>query len=309
MLKPSGLDRATVRARFNAHPAAGDRADFLYREVERRMLERLELVKLSPVNRVLDVGCGPGQSLATLAVRYPTARMIGMDFAERSLAVASGALDPEGGSGGISPARLMEGARRLFARIGVGGPQPLPATQPLWFAADAHQLPLAGDSIDLLWSNLAAHWFDDPLAAVAEWHRVIRPGGLLMFSAFGVDTLKELRPATPEPGWPSLQDMHDWGDALAAAGFADPVMDVERLTLTYEDPARLADDARRLLARDTPPEPGSPAARHALEAAGGLRISIELIHGHAWCPDVKRRADGLAPIRFHPRKGPPDPRL
>lgn len=309
MLKPSGLDRATVRARFNAHPTPRDRADFLYREVERRMLERLDLVKLDPVKRVLDVGCGPGQSLATLAVRYPGAWMIGTDCAERALAVAAGAPGAEGAPGGASPARLVEGARRLFQRLGVGGAQPLPATQPIWFAADAHALPLAGDSIDMVWSNLAAHWFDDPLAAVAEWHRVIRPGGLLMFSAFGVDTLKELRPATPEPGWPSLQDMHDWGDALASTGFADPVMDVERLTLTYEDPARLAEDARRLLARDDAPEPGSTAARAAHDASGGLRLSIELVYGHAWCPAVKRRADGLAPIHFQPRRRPMEPGL
>ncbi len=309
MLKPSGLDRSTVRARFNAHPAATDRADFLHREVERRMLERLDLVKLDPVNRVLDVGCGPGQSLATLAARYPGAWMIGTDFAERSLAIANGSAGAEGGTGGASPARLVEGARRLFQRLGVGSGQPLPATQPLWFAADAHALPLAGNSIDMVWSNLAAHWFDDPLAAVAEWHRVIRPGGLLMFSAFGVDTLKELRPAAPEPGWPSLQDMHDWGDALAATGFADPVMDVERLTLTYEDPGRLADDARKLLVHDAFPEPAATAARDEREAAGCLRLSIELIYGHAWCPMTKRRDDGLAPIHFQPRKRPSEPGL
>jgi malonyl-CoA O-methyltransferase len=301
MLKPTGLDRATVRARFNAHPAAQDRADFLYREVERRMLERLDLVKLAPVNQVLDVGCGPGQSLASLAVRYPGASMIGMDFAERSLAVASGAAAPDGSPSAGSAAGLARGARRLFARLGIGGAQPLPATMPLWFAADAHALPLASDSIDMVWSNLAAHWFDDPLAAVAEWHRVIRPGGLLMFSAFGVDTLKELGPAQPDAGWPAFQDMHDWGVALASAGFADPVMDAERLTLTYEDPARLGDDARRLLARDAVPEPESAVAQAARDAGGGLRLSIELIQGHAWCPEVKRRADGLATVRFHPR--------
>ena len=86
---------------------------------------------------------------------------------------------------------------------------------PLRFAADAHALPIASNAIDMVWSNLAAHWFDDPLAAVAEWHRVIRPDGLLMFSAFGVDTLKEVRPTPVGPagdgagrtagaGWPVL---------------------------------------------------------------------------------------------------------
>ena len=307
MLRPTGLERATVRAAFNDQRSAGLQADFLFREVDRRMLERLDLIKLQPVSRVLDVGCGAGRSLASLAVRYPDARMIGTDLAERLVVQAAGAPAGDG--------RVAEGARRWLARLGVGGSRQLAATMPMWFAADAHALPVAANSIDMVWSNLAAHWFDDPLAAVAEWHRVIRPEGLLMFSAFGVDTLREVRPAAKgraagagaaggaatEPGWPAFQDMHDWGDALAAAGFADPVMDVERLTLTYEDEGRFWDDAESL---SMLPGLREPARDRVLARADGrLALSIELVYGHAWCPAVKRREDGLAVVQVHRNRG------
>ena len=320
MLRPTGLERATVRAAFNDQRSIGRQADFLFREVDRRMLERLDLIKLQPVARVLDVGCGSGRSLANLAVRYPDARMIGTDLADRLVAEAAGEPARE--------RRLAEGARLWLARLGVGGSRQLPATMPVWFAADAHALPVAANSIDMVWSNLAAHWFDDPLAAIAEWHRVIRPDGLLMFSAFGVDTLKEVRPAAPvgaggpekgaaggavgaaggaaggpgmAPGWPAFQDMHDWGDALSAAGFADPVMDVERLTLTYEDEGRFWDDAESLAM--LPGLRRRAGTGGAKRGDGPLALSIELVYGHAWCPPVKRRADGLAVVQVHRNRG------
>ncbi len=287
MLRPTGLQRATVRAAFNGQRAAEQPGDFLFREVERRMLERLDLIKLQPAERILDVGCGSGRSLATLAVRYPGACLIGADLADQALALAAGKPDRQ--------ASFRDGARRWLSRLGVGGTQELPSTMPLFFATDAHALAVAANAIDMVWSNLAAHWFDDPLAAVAEWHRVIRPDGLLMFSAFGVDTLREVRLQKPPPGtatqaWPTYQDMHDWGDALSAAGFADPVMDVERLTLTYDDPENFWRDARSIaMMPDLHGELPSP-----------LALSIEVVYGHAWCPPVKRRQDGLATVQFHP---------
>jgi len=311
MLKPTGIERATVRAAFNEQRAACRHADFLFREIERRMLERLDLIRLQPADRILDVGCGCGHSLETLAVRYPGSQMIGTDLADRAL------LSRAGSSG--RDERFTQAARRWLSRLGVGGATQLPATIPLWIAGDAHSLPVSDGSIDMVWSNLAAHWFDDPLAAVAEWHRVIRPEGLLMFSAFGVDTLKEVRPASgeqrgehhgehhpPVAVWPTYQDMHDWGDALSAAGFADPVMDVEHLTLTYDDQDKFWDDAESLCMLQgmrqhgramQPNDPGASAGPVGTRA--GLALSVEVIYGHAWCPAVKRRRDGLATVHFY----------
>jgi malonyl-CoA O-methyltransferase len=152
-----------------------------------------------------------------------------------------------------------------------------------------------------------------------------------MFSAFGVDTLKEVKvpararlqtqaapAAGPDAGrpsaagaartggeslsWPTYQDMHDWGDALSAAGFADPVMDVEHLTLTYEDRAKFWKDAGSLsmMRRLRDDAELAPSILPGVPSSGPLSLSIEVIYGHAWCPRVKRRADGLATVQIHP---------
>jgi malonyl-CoA O-methyltransferase len=182
-------------------------------------------------------------------------------------------------------------------------------------AGDAHRLPIASGSVDLVWSNLAFHWFDDVPAAIAEWYRVLRPGGLLTFSTLGVDSLAELRAAGLARA--ALPDLHDIGDALVAAGFAEPVMDAERLTVTWTDPPRLLADLRALGGdprRTRPRGLATPAARdRALaEAAGRLRggdpsapmaVGFELVYGHAWIGERKRRDDGWSPVEFRPPAG------
>lgn len=281
MLKPAGLDRAAVRRAFNARETAELRADFLLAEAERRLLERMAPMRLPAVARVLELGCGLGRSLPLLAQRFPQADLVALDLAEQPL---------------LTQCRRAQQARRgvqgLLARFRGGGSGPLP----LWVAGDAHQLPLPANSIDVIWSNLVFHWLDDPLLALAECHRVLRAGGVLLFSAFGVDTGCELRadsvqalfdraglPAgTP---WPSLQDMHDWGDAMMARGFVDPVMDVEHLRLSYRTPEALASDMRAL---------GLPVSPHAFVP----EVSVELVFGHAWIPAQKTRLDGLVPINI-----------
>lgn len=284
MLKPIDIDRSTVRAAFDARLTGGQRGDFLLAETSARMLERLSLIRLDAVGDVLDLGCGLGQALPALAARFPQARLLGLDLSLPTLLRAR--------ADWASRARGSAGLRHWLARIGAAVSRdarpPLPEVR--WVAGDAHRLALRADSVDLVWSNLVAHWFDDPLAAVAEWHRVIRPGGLLMFSAFGVDTLQELR-ELPGERVPVYQDLHDWGDALAAAGFADPVMDVERLTLTYE--------AAPAFARDVDALRASPLRDPGVFAR---QLTVELVFGHAWCPQPKRRDDGYAPLVFQARR-------
>ncbi|MDO4230946.1 MAG: methyltransferase domain-containing protein [Lautropia sp.] len=319
MLKPTGLDRVALRASFNAKAEAADRAEFLLSDVERRLDERLDYMKLPTVARVLDLGCGLGRSLPVLARRFPDAELLALDFAELPLQARRRVSD-----------QARRGLRGLLSRLR----ERERTRQPVWLAADAHQLPLAADSVDVIWSNLAFHWFDDPLAVLAECHRVLKPNGLLIFSAFGVDTCRELRaestrmlldrPGVPTAGqvegehgrvpnsgtgaggdshspapratWPSFQDMHDWGDAMVGAGLEAPVMDAERLRLSYRTPEALAADMQAL---------GFP---HCADAFVPL-LSVELVFGHAWVPVQKgqrarkARPDGLAPIHFIRRKG------
>jgi len=302
MPEPSDLARSAVRRQFDRRPAAPDAADWLLREVERRMLERLDLIRLEPV-RVLDVGCGLGDGVRRLRARWPRAEVIGIDLSPRRAARAAEIDRPTLGA-------WAQGlARRLTGR---GGDLPAGAGLGRYLAGDAHGLPLASSSVDLVWSNMVLHWFDDVPAAIAEWYRVIRPGGLLMFSALGVDTLAEVRSAGVR--LPALPDMHDIGDALMAAGFAEPVMDTERLTVTWTDPARLLAELRALggdalrsrrrgLATPGQRDRGLAALAAHLRRAGPaepMAVTFELIQGHAWCGARKRLPDGYAPVEFRP---------
>jgi malonyl-CoA O-methyltransferase len=314
MSTPPDLDRMAVMRQFDRRARRIDGADFLLREVERRMFERLDLVRLRPAG-MLDVGCGLGDGIRRLRTRYPEARAIGVDLSPALVARAQAIDTPSLGD------RARGIARRLVGSLGAAQQAPAPGEALAgYLAADAHRLPLAAASVDLVWSNLAYHWFDDPLAAIAEWYRVVRPGGLLMFSAFGVDTLRELR----ESGYPTmaLPDMHDIGDALAGAGFAEPVMDTERLTVSWTDPQRLRTElhllggnALRGRRRGLLTPRALDASLRRLQAAAPILdvgvgvgdrapapipVSFELIYGHAWCPSAKKRSDGYAPIEFRP---------
>ena len=286
------LDPLAVRRQFARRAATLHRADFILRETERRMLERLEIVRLEPA-RIVDVGCGLGQGLAALAQRYPNAAIFGCDLAWPIVVQARRILEPP--------------TRGLLARLRSRSAPPIASV----FVADAQALPIAGSSADLVWSNLVFHWFVDPVRAVEEWYRVIRPNGLLSFTSLGVDSFVELRDAgaslMPFP------DMHDIGDLLIASGFAEPVMDMERITLTYRDATALLADVRALGGNAQRGRFRGLVGRRerddwlaAIEAARGsdglLRLTLELIFGHAWCPAQKRLADGLARINFVPRK-------
>lgn len=342
-LAANGPDRTAVGAAYDARVDREARADFLLREAEWRMFDRLGYIKLEPVRVVLDVGCGLGDAAELLGGRFDGAHYVGLDLSVAGLRQAARAAQgPGGGRPGVWKKWLARlgfgeqggGARAGDGRSGQGQPgqpgQPIRdrpgpsqargerATTPRpaggfrcsWIAGDAHALPLADRSVDLVWSNLAAHWFDDPVSAVAQWRRVLRPGGLLMFSLFGVDTLREAAPLQPAPGDRQTvpgssaiaalryPDLHDWGDALVAAGFADPVMDVERLALTYTDQAALERDAAAIRAGF-----GGTGPVVALPADG--TISIELIYGHAWRPLVDPREDGLQPVRISRREDIP----
>ena len=281
------VDRQQVGRRFSKVAKNYNEADFFAREVDRRMLERLDYVKIEP-QRILDLGCSRGASFPDLSARYPSAQLIGLD---------------------ASPAMLDTGreSRPGWQRwLGVGK-----QSGPLRLAADAAKLPLKSRSTALVWSNLLLHWLDDPLPALAEAHRVLEVGGLLMFSTLGPDSLKELRTAFAD-GYAHTQrfiDMHDLGDMLVGCGFADPVMDMEVITLTYDDldamfaELRAAGSSCAMKARrhGLTGRGSLQAARAAYEAMrrdGKLPATFEVVYGHAWKVEAKQSADGRAIVRF-----------
>lgn len=284
---PGFVDRAQVARRFGRAASRYDQGDFLVREVDRRMQERLDYVKIAP-DLILDIGCSRGGSFAGLAARYPAAQLLGIDLAPAMLEAEKS---------------RRPGWQRWFGINPAGGPRRI--------AGDALNLPLRGQSTALVWSNLLLHWLDDPLPALAEAHRVLDVGGLLMFSAFGPDTLKELRAAFSD-GYAHTQrftDMHDLGDMLVASGFADPVMDMETLTLTYESfeemlgELRAAGSSCAMVARrhGLTGRGAWGRARSAYEALrrdGKLPATFEIVYGHAWKAQAKRTADGAAIVRL-----------
>ena len=186
------------------------------------------------------------------------------------------------------------------------------ATQQRYLCADVEALPLAAQSVDMVWSNLAVQWCNDLPATFVELHRVIQNDGLLMFSTFGPDTLQELRVAFDGvDGYNHVNrfaDMHDIGDMLVAAGFADPVMEMEKLTLTYDDVKAVMQDLRSIGAHNATAgrAPGmlgkAKWARivqnyETLRRDGKLPATFEIIYGHAWKAQPRKAKDGRAIVR------------
>ena len=289
---PQFVDRRQIEQSFARVAANYGAGDFFAREIDRRMQERLDYVRVEP-KRVLDLGCSRGASLSALAARYPAAQQVALDLVPEMLT-------------GLRP------ARPAWQRwIGVGA-----ASSAMPLVADAAHLPLLSRSTDLIWSNLLLHWLNDPLPALAEAHRVLDVGGLLMFSTLGPDTLKELRSVFAD-GYAHTQrfiDMHDLGDMLVGCGFADPVMDMEVVKLTYDSfddllrelqsaGSSCAMKARRHGLTGRAAWAKARAAYEALREHGKLPASFEVVYGHAWKVAPKKTADGRAIVNFDaPRK-------
>lgn len=286
---PGTLDLRAVRRNFSRAAPGYNQAAALAREVAGRMASRLDYVKLAP-GRILDAGCGTGADLNLLGERYLGALRLGCDPALPMLAQA-----------GSRSAWL----RRLLPRLS-GGRVAL-------LCGDAAHLPLAPGSVELLWSNLMLHWANDPLMVLEEFQRVLRVGGLLMFSTMGPDTLRELRRAfTAADAAPHVHrflDMHDLGDMLLAAGFAQPVMDMEVITLTYRSLDDLLRELRAAGARNADARRGRGllgkrawqrviAAYETMRRDGRLPATFEVVYGHAWKPEPRTSADGRAIIRL-----------
>jgi malonyl-CoA O-methyltransferase len=269
LFDPRHIRRAAARA-----ASTYDAAAVLQHEVEKRLLESLDYLADRVPQVALDVGSGPSHAAAAMRKRWPKAQVLAVDV---SLPM-------------LREAKKQSGWWKPFTRV----------------CADAQALPLAQDSADVIFSNLCLQWVEDLPGVLAGFRRVLRPGGLLLCSTFGPDTLVELREAFAGDASPHVSPfapIASFGDALMRAGFRDPVVDRDRFTLTYPDlPALMRElraiggtnalDARR---RTLTGRARFAAATQAYEADrrsdGSLPSTWEVIYAHAWAPE------GGAPIR------------
>jgi malonyl-CoA O-methyltransferase len=270
-----------ARRAFERAAATYDSSDALHREVGRRLVEHLDPIRIDPA-RVLDLGCGTGSQLEALARRFPRSEIVGVDFSRSMLRRAA--------------ARAPWWKRALGART------------PRFACADLRALPLAASSAALAFSNLSLQWCD-ATAAFTEAARVLEKDGLLLFSTLGPDTLRELRAAFGTAPFAGLVDMHDLGDALVAAGFGQPVMEMELLTLEYSTLDGLLADLHAVGALAAAPSPsGGLAARERRNTAarayearrrdGALPATYEVVYGHAWKTGARHAPDGRQVIDF-----------
>jgi malonyl-CoA O-methyltransferase len=275
--RPPTIDPVAA-ARWEAAPASA--SPWLHEEVGRRMAERLEWIRREPQAWV-DWGPVRGglQAHAEVARRYPKSARFVVDEPSRIVAAERALARPWW--------KRLGGGAVEFARPPDGGAQ-------------------------LLWSNMALHMAPDPQAWIAQWHRALAVDGFLMFSCLGPDTVRELREVYAAQGWPppghAFTDMHDWGDMLVAAGFGEPVMDMERITLTYESPARLLQELRELGANLHPARFAGLRGRRwqaQLQAAlasglgdadGRLALTFEVVYGHAFKPAPRVRVAGHSAV-------------
>lgn len=276
-------DRAELidSARVFARLARLDAPSFVAAEVARRLDERLDVIRLDPAT-IVDAHSVPSGSAALLARRFPRAQRIELRCAPV----------PQPGLLKRLWRPRDEATRVLQAPLG--------------------SLPLAAGSAELVWSNLALHWHPAPHDVIPEWHRALASGGLLLFTAFGPDTLKEVATAfAAVDGYDHVLpfiDMHDYGDMLVAAGFETPVMDMEVMRLTYVRAQDLWSDVRALggnaLARRRRGLVGRGAGERlerallgTRDAAGRYQLTFEIVSGHAWKGEPRRTAEGHAILR------------
>jgi malonyl-CoA O-methyltransferase len=278
---PFELDRRAVVRSFSRAAPHYEAAAGLQRQVRGELLDRLQYFKLEP-QRVLDLGAGAGAAARLLQQRFKHAQVLALDIAEGMLRAV--------------PGRSWPWRRRLVRICG-----------------DAAALPLAAGSIDLIYSNLMLQWCDRPDEAFRELARVLKPGGVLLFSTFGPDTLSELRRAWAEADGHShvslFADMQQLAGGLARAGFAEPVTDVEHYRLHYPDAHVLMRELKQLGARNatrTRNRGLTGRARmqsmlNAYERArtpAGLPATFEVIFGAAFGGDAVPATEGSVPGEF-----------
>lgn len=265
-------------------------------EIARRMAQRLDYVRLAP-NHVVDAGCGQSPA-RLLGQRYPAAQLTGV---ESSFEMAA------------HTRRSKSTFGRLKRLIGVD------SGRSHMVCGDICALPIADSSVDMVWSNLALPWASSAGKAFSEFQRVLKGGGLLMFSTYGPDTLRELKAAfgcaDKQRHVHEFADMHDLGDMLLESGFAEPVMDMDKIVYTYADIASLIRELRcsgqTNVMEDRRHGLMSPAVWNAMSTAyparptdARIEATFEIVYGHAWKIEAKSRSErndaGTATIQWLP---------
>jgi malonyl-CoA O-methyltransferase len=210
-----GFTKPAVARSYNRVVNSYDQHNILQRTVGERLLERLDLVKINP-NIIIDLGSGTGHCSRKLLKTYKNAKLIGLDLAWKM-------------------ASFSNQQRRFFSKD-------------RYICADAEYIPLPDNSVDFVFSNLMLYWIVIPDRFMNEVARILKPGGLFMFTTFGPDTLDEMRQS-----WHDIEssvhvnrfmDMHDVGDSMQQSGFEGIVMDNEHITMTYDSITDLHQDLR-----------------------------------------------------------------
>lgn len=253
------LNRRDVRRRFDRAAPGFDAVDFVHAETREGLLTRL-MPMLVDAKTIVDLGCATGTAGRALSRQFRRAHIISIDLSHQML-------------------RQAQRKRSLFRRSSV-------------VQADAITLPLASESVDLVFANLLLPWISDPAHLFTELARVLRKDGLLVFSALGPDSLKELRQAWQGEGAHvnRFLDMHDIGDAVVRSGLRDPVLDVDRLQVSYENPRALFDDLTAMGGRNSLENRSRSllgkarfeAMTATLAGSSALTLDLELIYGHCW---------------------------
>lgn len=258
------LNLHDIRRRSDRAATTFDEADFVHAVTREGLLTRLEPLLLQPT-RILDLGCATGATGRMLRKRFKRAHIVSLDLSRAMLGAA-------------------RKNRPWLSRMS-------------FVQGNARQLPFADGSFDLVAANQMLPWDPEPQSVFEEVARVLKKGGVFAFATLGPDSLRELSKAwaavDSHPHVNRFPDMHDIGDGLVRAGLADPVLDVDRLAVSYEDPARLFADLTRVGARNTHQERGRGlvgkerfrSMTRALTASGSggpIRLDLELVYGHCW---------------------------
>jgi malonyl-CoA O-methyltransferase len=260
------LDAAKIAQAFSLSATTYDSVSVLQREVGERLLERLEIIRITP-HAIMDLGSGTGYFTTLLEKNYKKAAIYSVDRAKG----------------------MLQFAKKRKAWL----------SHQRFIQADAVRLPFPNQCMDLIFSNLVLHWCSDLKAVFQEMYRVLKPGGFAIFSLMGPDTLKELRDSWKKvdghPHVNTFMDMHHMGDLLLQTGWSDPVMDMEYLSLRYGNLGALFNDLRKLgshnnFAGKRLTLTGKTRFKQMVEqyetyrAEGLLPATYEIIYGHAWRP-------------------------